>query len=55
MNFEDICWVEALLEKMMKDAQNAKSKSEIIAIIKDRHETIKAQKISMANGMLKEC
>ncbi len=55
MKFEDICWVEALFEKMMKDAQKARTKEEIIAIIRDRHEIIKEQKVSVANGMLKEC
>ena len=55
MKFEDICWMEALFEKMMKDAQKAKDKDEVIAVIKDRHEIIKEQKVSLANGMLKEC
>ncbi len=55
MKFEDICWMEALFEKMMKDAQKTKNKKEVIALIKDRHELIKEQRLSIANDMMKDC
>ena len=55
VNFEDICWLEALFDKMMEDARKVKSKRDVLAIIQERHNIIKEQKISIADGLLREC
>jgi hypothetical protein len=55
MNFEDICWLETLFDKMMSDARKVKCKDQVIAIIKDRYEVIKKEKETLANGMMKNC
>ena len=55
MNFEDLCWIEAIFSKMMEFAQHAKTKKEVVAIIKNEHEFIKDQRLSLAEGMKHNC
>lgn len=55
MEFQDLCWVEAIFEKMMEAAQGVKTKKEVIAIIKNEHDFIKDQRLSVAEEMKRNC
>ena len=53
MNFEDVCWLDSLFEKMMHDARKGRGKHEVLAVIRNNHALIKEQKIEMADGILR--
>ena len=48
VNFEDICLIDSLFEKMMISAQKAKTKEEVIMIIQEKHLLIKEKKLCNA-------
>lgn len=43
-NFEDICFLEGVFEKLLHDANKAKTKEEVISLIRKRWSEIKETK-----------
>lgn len=55
MDFQDLCFTTALFEKMMKDAQMAETKEDVIALIKQEHDFFQEQLLAKSEGMKRAC
>lgn len=55
MNFEEVCWLDALFERMMNEARKARNKNQVVAIIREHHVIFKQQKLNGADEILARC
>lgn len=51
-DFDDVCWLEGIFEKLLHDAKKAKNKDAVINLIRLGWQEIKEQKFGYINKSL---
>lgn len=55
LQFEDLCFLEGVFEKLLHDANKAKTKEEVITLIRIRWSEIKETKFGIIDDKLSGC